>query len=205
MGQIENKQQTGHKSPVEESIMQVLQRLGIEQGHFAGCSFDDIQGLATKHPCVISSLTLICPFELRTELLQTMASRVIIVIGEGSLDAETLSKVPTTLTEAIFVYLPNFRGETWDDAVAERKDEIGPALIDFINRINQDQGVKSVSLEEDTGEIAGISYEVQGTGPPLILLPLELAPSQWQPLIPELSKYYCTITLTGPKNLSVNC
>ena len=47
------------------------------------------------------------------------------------------------------------------------------------------------------GEIAGISYRIRGAGPPLVLLPLFLAPSQWEPLIPRLSKKYCTITLGG--------
>src|SRR5262249_18583307 len=35
-------------------------------------------------------------------------------------------------------------------------------------------------------------------GPPLILMPLSLAPSQWEPLIPVLSTRYCTISLGGP-------
>jgi SAM-dependent methyltransferase len=31
-----------------------------------------------------------------------------------------------------------------------------------------------------------------------VLLPLDLAPSQWEPLIPQLSAHYCMITLGGP-------
>jgi SAM-dependent methyltransferase len=37
-----------------------------------------------------------------------------------------------------------------------------------------------------------------GAGPPLVLLPLALAPSQWEPLLPGLSKHFCTITVRGP-------
>jgi hypothetical protein len=47
------------------------------------------------------------------------------------------------------------------------------------------------------GEIAGISYRVQGVGPPLVLLPLELSPRQWGPLIPALAAHWTTITLGG--------
>jgi SAM-dependent methyltransferase len=36
-----------------------------------------------------------------------------------------------------------------------------------------------------------------GSGPPLLLLPLLLAPSQWEPLAPALSEHYCTIALGG--------
>jgi len=31
-----------------------------------------------------------------------------------------------------------------------------------------------------------------------VLLPLDLSPGQWEPLIPALSGRYCTITLGGP-------
>ena len=53
------------------------------------------------------------------------------------------------------------------------------------------------SLREGEGEIAGISYRIRGVGPPLVLLPMFLAPSQWEPLVPRLSERYCTITLGG--------
>ena len=37
------------------------------------------------------------------------------------------------------------------------------------------------------GTVAGITYDSQGDGPPLILLPLSLASSQWDPLLSRLS------------------
>jgi SAM-dependent methyltransferase len=46
--------------------------------------------------------------------------------------------------------------------------------------------------------MAGISYRIRGAGPPLVLLPLALAPSQWEPLIATLSARCCTISLGGP-------
>jgi SAM-dependent methyltransferase len=47
------------------------------------------------------------------------------------------------------------------------------------------------------GEVAGISYRIHGAGPPLLLMPLLLAPSQWAPIIPMLAEHYCTIELGG--------
>src|SRR6516164_7869421 len=38
---------------------------------------------------------------------------------------------------------------------------------------------------------------IRGVGPPLVLLPLFLTPSQWEPLVPALSERYCTLTLGG--------
>jgi ubiquinone/menaquinone biosynthesis C-methylase UbiE len=55
----------------------------------------------------------------------------------------------------------------------------------------------AAGLPEQEGEIAGISYRVRGAGPLLVLLPLDLSPGQWEPLLPALSAHYCTITLGG--------
>jgi len=54
-----------------------------------------------------------------------------------------------------------------------------------------------VTLPEGAGEVAGITYHIRGSGPPLVLLPLAFAPSQWTPVLPMLSARYCTITLSG--------
>jgi hypothetical protein len=55
-----------------------------------------------------------------------------------------------------------------------------------------------VSPPEGEGEVAGITYRVRGSGPPLVLMPLDLTPSQWEPLIEPLRTRYCTICLGGP-------
>src|SRR5262249_59745702 len=61
----------------------------------------------------------------------------------------------------------------------------------------------AASLLEQEGEIAGISFRIRGSGPPLVLLPLDLSPGQWEPLIPALAARCCTITLGGPLFSSV--
>src|SRR6266849_7601133 len=50
---------------------------------------------------------------------------------------------------------------------------------------------------QSDGEVAGISYRVRGSGPPSVLLPLTLARSQWDPLVPVLAEHYTTIVLGG--------
>jgi ubiquinone/menaquinone biosynthesis C-methylase UbiE len=56
----------------------------------------------------------------------------------------------------------------------------------------------ALAVPEGEGEAAGISYRICGSGPPLVLMPLDLAPSQWEPLIAELAARYSTVTLGGP-------
>jgi SAM-dependent methyltransferase len=52
-------------------------------------------------------------------------------------------------------------------------------------------------LTERQGTHAGITYKVEGQGPPLVLLPFFLAPSQWEPAIPRLARSFTVITLGG--------
>ena len=59
------------------------------------------------------------------------------------------------------------------------------------------RGVGRKSAASCSMRCAGISYRIRGAGPPLVLLPMFLAPSQWEPLAPRLSERYCTITLGG--------
>jgi ubiquinone/menaquinone biosynthesis C-methylase UbiE len=85
----------------------------------------------------------------------------------------------------------------WSDVIADRTADIGTALLAFLHRMEQRHPSQAVRLPEGEGEVAGISYRIRGAGPPLVLLPLELAPSQWEPLLSTLSARYCTITLGG--------
>jgi ubiquinone/menaquinone biosynthesis C-methylase UbiE len=54
-------------------------------------------------------------------------------------------------------------------------------------------------LGDAQGTVAGITYRSQGEGLPLLLLPLSLASSQWDPLLSRLSARYRTIVLSGPE------
>jgi ubiquinone/menaquinone biosynthesis C-methylase UbiE len=80
----------------------------------------------------------------------------------------------------------------------ERADEIGASMLDFLSRMDAAQPLPAVSLPEREGEMDGIIYHLRGSGPPLVLLPLSVAPSQWEPLLPQLNARYCTLTLHGP-------
>jgi len=98
------------------------------------------------------------------------------------------------LPGAQLVALRDYDLQGWSDAAAERTDELGTAMLQFLGRM---AAPTSIALRGGEGEVAGITYRVRGTGPPLVLLPMFLAPSQWEPLVPRLSEQYCTITLGG--------
>ena len=183
--------------PVEERILQLLQYLRIDQAHFAGRTPGDWTGLATAYPEVFSSFTLVGPGAFSPHTVSTLASRLLVFTGDQEASAERVRRVVENLPDARLVTLRDYALVGWTDMVAERTDEIGSAMLQFLAQHRPPGGAKTVPLAEERGEIAGISYRVRGAGPPLVLLPLFLAPSQWEPLVPRLSEHCCTITLGG--------
>jgi ubiquinone/menaquinone biosynthesis C-methylase UbiE len=185
--------------PIEERILQVLRHLGLAQAHIAARVPGDWQDLAATHPESISSLTLVCPQGMEPGILGPLASRLLVISGDQGRPAERARQVMMNLPEATLHILRDYVSPTpYTDLAVERTDEIRAAMTEFLARIDQRQRPRTVALSEGKGEIAGISYRVQGAGSPLVLLPLSVAPSQWEPLLPQLTKRHCTITLRGP-------
>jgi SAM-dependent methyltransferase len=177
---------------VEERLRQLLRHLGIDQAHFAGRSPRDWTGLATKYPEVVSSLTLIGPFDPRT--VEQLAARLLVVIGDRGPVADTVRNAMNRLPGAQLVALRDYDLQGWSDVAAERGHELGGAILQFLGRMTPPP---SIPPREEQGEVAGITYRIRGAGPPLVLLPMFLAPSQWEPLATRFSEQYCTITLGG--------
>jgi SAM-dependent methyltransferase len=180
--------------PVEACLAELLDQPRITSAHFAARSSADLQGFVARHPERIASLTLLCPAVLDTRTLAPMARRLLVVTGDRGPGARRVRVGLTDLPQAVTLVLPDYAGLTWSDIAAERGDSIGAAMQEFLMRRDP---LQASGLSEQEGEIAGISYRVRGAGPPLVLLPLDLSPGQWEPLIPALSARYCTITLGG--------
>lgn len=183
--------------PVEDRILQLLQYLGIHQAHIAGRTPGDWTGLATAHPEVFSSFTLVGPGGFDPRTVSSLASRLLVFTGDKEASAERVRRIVENLPDARLVVLRDYALLGWTDMVAEHTDEIGSAMLHFLAQHRSTDGATTVSVADEGGEIAGISYRMRGAGPPLVLLPLFLAPSQWEPLVPTLSQHYCVISLGG--------
>ena len=182
---------------VEAKLCDLFDILGIGQAHIVAGgppALTDWYGLATLHPERIASLTLSSPPILDTAELAGLASRLLVVAGDQGTGARGAAGLLADLPGVASHILRGYDWEPWSDVIAERGSEIGPALLDFLDR----HPTPAVAPPEGEGETAGITWRVRGAGPPLVLLPLALAPSQWEPLIPILSARYRTISLGGP-------
>ena len=186
--------------PTEERIYQLLQQLGLEQAHFAAREFQEFDGLARVHPEIISSLTLVCPPRtLNADSLRPLGDRLLCFYGGKGPNAAIVRDSLASLPEAMRLCLQDYLDFNWADVIADHTDFIGTAMLYFLSRMDQELALQSVALPISEGEVAGICYRIQGSGPPLVLLPLVLAPSQWEPLQSRLSERYCTINLGGAK------
>ena len=182
---------------VEERLRRLFQHLGIDRAHVAGRSPNDWRGLATTFPEMVASLTLLGPMIVDPQNIAHLASRLLVITGDQGPTAENVRAAMARLEKSSVVFLPGYSLLGWSDLVADRPDEISSALLQFLGQVASPPARDVAPPAEKEGEIAGISYRIQGWGPPLVLLPLFLAPSQWDPLVNRLSERYCTITLGG--------
>ena len=185
------------ETPVDARLAALLDHLGIARAHFAGRAGSDWEGFAARYPDRVASLTVLCPASLDRGALQPLASRLLVVTGDHGAGPRRVQAVLPDLPQATTVVLRDYAGLTWSDLAVERGGEIGGAMQDFLAPLESSQPLQAPSLSEQEGEIAGISYSVRGAGPPLVLLPLDLSPTQWAALIPVLAVRWCTIALGG--------
>ena len=183
--------------PVEERVVELLRGLGIEKAHVAAYLPGDWSGLLERHPSTVASLTLICPRGMKTDVLRPHARRLLIVSGDGGNVVGDLMRAVDGLPGATVKMLRDYFSPMWADVMADRTGEVESAMLEFLALRESESPASSVRLPEGEGEEGGISYTVRGSGPPLLLFPLGLAASQWDPLLPALAERYTTITLGG--------
>lgn len=182
---------------VADRLARVLDHLGIERAHFAVSMLADVAGFSQAHPDRIASLTLVCPPRLDPGILRALGSRLQIIAGDQGRPAAMVRDAATNLPEAKVVWLPGYFSPPWADVVADRTANIESALL---NVLSKDQPRKdSAGPDGLSGAVAGITYDSQGEGPSLVLLPLSLASSQWDPLLSRLDTQFRTVTLGGPE------
>ena len=184
---------------VYERIYALFRHLKLTRAHVATHQWPgDWQGLASDRPDFLASLTLAGGLPPNTAALEALPAPLFVFCGEGGSADRDITQAAAALSNPSVLTLQGYSRELWDDIVADRTEEILPALEAFLDRVEAKGSVPKASCEEGEGACAGLRYKVRGSGPPLVLFPLGLAKSQWEPLIERLSARYCTVTVQGP-------
>lgn len=189
---------TSDAHPTAGQILQVFHHLGLTQAHVAARIAADWHGLATGHPQSLASLLLICPRGMDPGAFASISPRLGVIAGESGRATDTLRRVMARFPEATLTTLRGYDHPTpYADIAVDCTETLATAMLAFLAQRQQQHPLPPVALAEGEGDVGDIMYRVRGAGPPLVLLPLSVAPSQWDPILPQLSQRYCVITLSG--------
>src|SRR6266702_8287903 len=141
-----------HQPAVEERLSRLFEELGIQRAHVAAGYAAHAVALVSAYPELVSSLSLVCPSRFDAEPLQPLGPRVLYIHGDRGANATPVSRVVATLAEARVVTLQHYPDALWSDALADRPDETGPALLAFLAEMSHDGSAVPVCLPEASGE-----------------------------------------------------
>ena len=160
-------------SPTDR-LVALLDHVGLGTAHFGTPIPRDISGMAEEHPERLAGIVLCVPSRLDPAPFANIAGRVLMISGERGPAAEATARAAMRLPAAERCVLAGYDAPgSWSDAVAERTQEIAAPIIAFLDRHRADT---PRTAAPKAGIHAGISYQVEGSGPALILLPFFLAP-----------------------------
>jgi SAM-dependent methyltransferase len=182
---------------VEDRLRELFTRLNLQRMHVASGHALDAVTVARAFADRIASIAVVSPSRLPSEPFRAFNTRVLFISGDRGPNATMLPRLLEDLPHARGMRLHAYADAAWSDTVADRREEVEATLLEFFDAMTSQEHVSSVHLAAGTGEVAGITYHVRGSGPPLVLLPLSLARSQWDPIVDTLARRYTTILLGG--------
>jgi SAM-dependent methyltransferase len=179
------------QSTLTERLISLFDHLGLAKAFVATQMPGDVADLARWYPERISGLLLCVPSRLDPAPFAAVASRIVMIAGARGMTAEVTARAEPRLPGSRRIVLADYEAPGWADVVADHTDAIAAALRGL-------PGEATVAdLPAGAGNHAGITYQVHGKGPALLLLPFFLAPSQWEPAIPGLAQNFTVIVLGG--------
>jgi SAM-dependent methyltransferase len=172
----------------------LMDHLGLARAHVATQVASDVAGFVAQHPERIGGLVLCAPTRLDPASFEKLAARLLLISGDKGLTAQTAESAQPRLPQARRHVLRDYAAAAWSDVIVDRGGEVAATMIAFLAAA---PAVASAALPSRSGAHAGLTYRIEGAGPPLILLPFFLAPSQWDPAVPDLARHFTIIRLGG--------
>ena len=178
----------------------LMDHLGLDRTHVATQIPGDLAELAQVAPDRLDGVVFVVPTRLDAGPFQAVADRVLLVSGEKGLTVGTTTRAEARLAGSIRRVLAGYEAAGWSDVVADRGDEVSALMVSFLAEVERRNPRPSTSrrIAEREGEHAGLTYRVHGEGPPILLFPFFLAPSQWEPAVPALARHFTVVEVGGP-------
>ena len=182
----------------EDRLRELFAHLGIERAHIVGGGYYSPSGdIPIRAPELAASMTLVCPMSVPRTIANEIAPPFAIVTGDRGGLAVSVADALKDAAHGRHIVLGDCAPELWDDLAAERTDELGGGIMEFLAAVDVEAPMAAIHRAEESGAVAELAYRVMGNGPPLALFPLGLAPSQWDPLLAELGARYSVVLISG--------
>lgn len=183
-----------------ERLGALMDHLGIGAAHVATQIPADVAGLARTAPERIAGLVLCAPTRLDAAPFSAVASRLLMIAGDKGLTVATTERAAARLVGARRHVLAGYEAAGWSDVVADRAVEVAEAITGFLGDVAGPSALAAPPRLQAgaSGEHAGLTWRIDGRGPPLLLLPFFLAPSQWEPAVAMLAARFTVVRVGGP-------
>ena len=181
-------------------LIALMNHLGIEKAHLATQVPADVGEFARMAAERIGGLVLCVPTRLDTAPFVALASRLLLLAGDKGLTVDIVGRAVERLPGARRATLADYEAAGWSDVVKDRTDDVVRSMTGFLGGIDGMQPAVAGRPRPAgaAGEHAGLTWQIDGDGPPLLLLPFFLAPSQWDPAVARLAEQFTVIRVGGP-------
>jgi len=183
-----------------QRLLALLDHLGFERAHIATQIPADIAQVVATGGERLGGVVLIVPTRLDAAAFSDVADRLLLISGDRGLTVETTGRAAERLPGARRHVLANYEAAGWSDVVADRGDEVADAMARFLEAVpaTAQARPRGPLPPGKAGTCSGLTWKMTGEGPPLLLLPFFLAPSQWQPAVERLARHFTVIEVGGP-------
>ncbi len=185
----------------EQRLYALFDHLGLERAHFGVQNTAELDPIIAAQPERFASLTLSGLNRLQAEIVMPVEDRLLLMYGDGGAGVDAMAASMPSLPNAESHCFKDYTVLTWSDVAGDRGAEIVPRWLDFLKRSEARTPASRPSTDQREGEAAGITYRIagpiDGSAPALVLLPMLLSASQWEPIVERLARHYCVISLGG--------
>jgi SAM-dependent methyltransferase len=181
-----------------DRIGMVMEQLGVTAVHIGSSQPTELAEFMNGGPDAISSMTLLNASRFPLDVLEPLQSRLLIYSGDTGFAGDAMQQAKPSLAEAEIVEFADYPAAAWTDIAADHADRISESLAEFLARKDSARPATRLSGPARRGEAGGIMFDVTGEGPAVMLFPVLLSPSQWNPVVDRLAKDFAVIRVSGP-------
>lgn len=178
---------------VADRLAALLDHLGLRRAHIGTQIPGDIGGFCATHADRLGSVVLCTPVRLDPAGFTGVADRVLMISGSTGLTEQVTRRAAERLAGSRRVELAQYEAPGWADVLVDRGPEVLAAMRDHLRH----HGLPPAPAVPTSGNLDGLTWRATGSGPALVLLPFFLAPSQWDPVVADLSRDFTVIVLGG--------